>query len=44
VSIDPKTRHITQNVYLRKVEKAGSILINKEITNFGPQIDHGIDK
>jgi branched-chain amino acid transport system substrate-binding protein len=44
VSIDPKTRHITQNVYLRKVDKAGSVLINKEITNFGPQIDHGIDK
>ena len=44
VSIDPKTRHITQNVYLRKVEKSGNILVNKEITNFGSQVDHGIDK
>ena len=44
VSIDPKTRHITQNVYLRKVEKVGSTLANKEVVNFGAQVDHGIDK
>jgi branched-chain amino acid transport system substrate-binding protein len=44
VSIDPKTRHITQNVYLRKVEKTGGGLVNKEVANFGPQVDHGIDK
>jgi branched-chain amino acid transport system substrate-binding protein len=45
VSIDPKTRHITQNVYLRQVEKDKSgTLFNKEITNFGPQVDHGLNK
>ncbi|MDH5540581.1 MAG: ABC transporter substrate-binding protein [Rhizobacter sp.] len=44
VRIDPKTRHIVQNVYLRKVEKLGGQLVNKELQNFGPQIDHGLDK
>ena len=44
VRIDPKTRHIVQNVYLRKVEKVGGQLVNKEVQNFGPQIDHGLDK
>ncbi len=44
VRIDPKTRHIVQNVYLRKVEKAGSALANKEVQNFGPQLDYGLDK
>ena len=44
VRIDPKTRHIVQNVYLRKVEKAGNQLVNKEVQNFGPQIDFGLDK
>ncbi|MBX3605674.1 MAG: ABC transporter substrate-binding protein [Piscinibacter sp.] len=44
VRIDPKTRHIVQNVYLRKVEKAGAQLINKEEQNFGPQADHGLEK
>lgn len=45
VMIDPKTRHIVQNVYLRQVEKdkAGT-LFNKEVTSFGPQIDHGLNK
>jgi branched-chain amino acid transport system substrate-binding protein len=43
VRIDPKTRHIVQNVYLRKVERAGAVLVNKEVQNFGPQPDHGID-
>lgn len=42
VRIDAKSRHITQNVYLRKVEKAGDQLINKEIQSFGPQLDHGL--
>ena len=42
--IDPKTRHIVQNVYLRKVEKAGNLLVNKEVQNFGPHIDYGLDK
>jgi branched-chain amino acid transport system substrate-binding protein len=44
VAIDPKTRHITQNVYLRTVEKAGDRLVNKEVQNFGPQPDHGLGK
>ena len=44
VRIDPKTRHIEQNVYLRKVEKIGGQLVNKEIQSFGPQADHGLDK
>ncbi len=45
VRIDPKTRHIVQNVYLRKVEKAANgQLINKEVQNFGPHVDYGLDK
>lgn len=45
VFIDPQTRHITQNVYLRTVEKgAGGLLVNKEVQNFGPQADHGLGK
>ena len=44
VRIDPKTRHIVQNVYLRKVEKVDGQLVNKEVQNFGPQIDYGLDK
>lgn len=43
VAIDPKTRHITQNVYLRKVEQAGPVLVNKETVNFGPQTDYGFE-
>lgn len=41
VSIDPQTRHITQNVYLRKVEKTTDGLVNREVQNFGAQRDHG---
>ncbi|MBP6900159.1 MAG: ABC transporter substrate-binding protein [Burkholderiaceae bacterium] len=44
VRLDPKTRHIVQNVYLRKVDKAGGQLVNKELQSFGPQPDHGLDK
>lgn len=44
VRIDPKTRHIVQNVYLRQVEKTGAGLVNKELQSFGPQVDHGLDK
>lgn len=44
VRIDSKTRHIVQNVYLRKVEKQGAILVNKEAQSFGAQTDHGLDK
>lgn len=43
VSIDPKTRHITQNVYLRRVEKVGDQLVNKELQSFGPQTDFGLE-
>lgn len=42
VRIDPATRHIVQNVYLRKVERRGDGLINREVENFGPQVDHGL--
>jgi branched-chain amino acid transport system substrate-binding protein len=45
VSIDPTTRHITQNVYLRTVEKGpGGLMINKELQSFGQQVDHGLVK
>jgi len=44
VRIDAKTRHIVQNVYLRKVERQGGALLNKEVQSFGPQGDHGLDK
>jgi branched-chain amino acid transport system substrate-binding protein len=44
VRIDPKTRHIVQNVYLRKVERTGGQLVNKEVENFGPHSDYGLDK
>ena len=44
VRIDPKTRHIVQNVYLRQVAKVGGVLVNQEVKNFGPQIDFGLDK
>ncbi|MEW6643101.1 MAG: ABC transporter substrate-binding protein [Pseudomonadota bacterium] len=39
VSIDPATRHIRQNVYLREVAKEGGKLINKEIQTFKDQPD-----
>lgn len=45
VSIDPNTRHITQNVYLRVVEKGpGGVLFNKELQTFSAQVDHGLVK
>lgn len=45
VSIDPATRHITQNVYLRTVEKGpGGLMVNKEIQSFGAHADHGLGK
>lgn len=43
VRIDSKTRHITQNVYLRKVERVGGQLVNKEVQSFGPHGDYGLD-
>ncbi|MGB3046215.1 MAG: ABC transporter substrate-binding protein [Xanthobacteraceae bacterium] len=39
VSIDPDTRHIRQNVYLRTVEKVDGKLINKETKTFEAQPD-----
>lgn len=43
VSIDPETRHITQNVYLREVAKdAGGSFINKEVRTFEKQGDPGL--
>jgi len=39
VRIDDTTRHIVQNVYLRKVEKIDGKLANREVQNFGPQAD-----
>lgn len=42
VRIDAKSRHITQNVYLRKVAKEGGVLVNKEVQSFGPQTDYGL--
>jgi branched-chain amino acid transport system substrate-binding protein len=34
VSIDPKTRDIVQNIYIRRVEKVGDRLINKTIQTY----------
>jgi len=44
VRLDSKTRHIVQNVYLRKVEKQAGTLVNKEVQSFGAQTDHGLEK
>ena len=42
VKIDPETRHIRQNVYLRVVEKEGGRYINKEVETFPDQPDYGL--
>ncbi|WP_271899003.1 ABC transporter substrate-binding protein [Candidatus Phyllobacterium onerii] len=43
VSIDPETRHITQNIYLREVSKgADGVYFNKEIKTFEKQPDPGL--
>jgi branched-chain amino acid transport system substrate-binding protein len=44
VSIDPATRHIRQNVYLRSVEKVDGRLINKESQTFDAQPDWALSK
>ena len=44
VSIDPTTRHITQNVYLREVAKQDGKLINKELQTFEAQPDWALVK
>ena len=42
VSIDPETRHITQNVYIRVVDKDSTgRLINREFATIPAQPDHG---
>jgi branched-chain amino acid transport system substrate-binding protein len=43
VTIDPDTRHITQNVYLREVAKEGDTYMNKEIRTFEAQPDWGLE-
>ncbi|RYE67531.1 MAG: ABC transporter substrate-binding protein, partial [Rhizobiaceae bacterium] len=43
VTIDPASRHITQNIYLRSVEKgADGKYFNKEIQTFEKQGDPGL--
>lgn len=43
VSIDPESRHITQNIYLREVAKAADgTYINKEVQTFEKQGDPGL--
>lgn len=43
VSIDPETRHMTQNIYLREVAKADDgTFYNKEIQTFEAQGDPGL--
>lgn len=44
VSIDPDTRHIRQNVYLREVKKVDGKLINQEIQTFDAQPDWALSK
>ena len=41
ISIDPATRDIVQNIYLRKVEKRGSELQNVEFDKFEAVVDPG---
>lgn len=44
VTIDPETRHITQNIYLREVAKAeDGTYYNKEIQTFEKQGDPGLE-
>lgn len=44
VSIDPESRHITENIYLREVAKdANGKYINKEIQTFEKQGDPGLE-
>jgi branched-chain amino acid transport system substrate-binding protein len=44
VSIDPETRHIRQNVYLREVAKQDGKLVNKETQTFDAQPDWALSK
>jgi branched-chain amino acid transport system substrate-binding protein len=45
VTIDPETRHVTENIYLREVAKAADgTYYNKEIQTFEKQGDPGLQK
>ena len=44
VSIDPDTRHIRQNVYLREVAKVDGKFQNKELQTFEAQPDWALSK
>ena len=44
VSIDPTTRHIRQNIYLREVQKVDGKLQNKELQTFEAQPDWALSK
>src|ERR1700754_3003116 len=44
VSIDPETRHIRQNVYVREVKKVDGKLINQETQTFDAQPDWALSK
>jgi branched-chain amino acid transport system substrate-binding protein len=41
ISIDPDTRDIVQNIYIRKVEKKAGELYNVEISTFAAVKDPG---
>ncbi|MGZ8396823.1 MAG: ABC transporter substrate-binding protein, partial [Rhodoplanes sp.] len=41
ISIDPETRDIVQNIYIRKVEKKGGELYNVEFETFEAVKDPG---
>jgi branched-chain amino acid transport system substrate-binding protein len=43
VKIDPNTRTIVQNIYLRKVDEVKGKLINREIETFPDQPDPGLE-
>jgi branched-chain amino acid transport system substrate-binding protein len=43
ISIDPETRHVTENIYLREVAKGpDGKTFNKEIQTFANQKDPGL--
>ena len=41
ISIDPETRDIVQNIYIRKVDKSGGQLWNQEIQTVADVKDPG---
>jgi branched-chain amino acid transport system substrate-binding protein len=44
VSIDPVSRHVVQNVYIRKVERDGDHLVNREFDKIESVPDLGFDR